>query len=154
MRRRSEMKHRRGEIRRPASVAVKSASTTCSATTRKGKPCPSRATVGAYCYWHSPDVTEAEKTAARRRGWAGAKRARMPLKFTPADFATEEGCRSMLEEAANLLRSGRLGVGACNALAKLAAVGLKASEIKIAGEIRALQAQMNESSGSSRRRRS
>jgi hypothetical protein len=40
----------------------------CLSLTKAGGPCPSSGLSDGYCYWHSPNVTEAQKTASRRRG--------------------------------------------------------------------------------------
>jgi hypothetical protein len=40
----------------------------CAGTTKAGAPCPSAGLRDGYCYWHSPNVTEAQKMASRRKG--------------------------------------------------------------------------------------
>jgi NAD(P)-dependent dehydrogenase (short-subunit alcohol dehydrogenase family) len=103
----------------------------CAGTTRDGKPCPAQAQTGAYCYWHNPEISEAEKNAARARGHRAAKQARLPLKFTKADYTSADGARKVLEEASDLVRSGKLPVSVANAVAKLAGIALKASEVAL-----------------------
>jgi len=125
----------------------------CAGTTTAGKPCPAQATTGSYCYWHNPAIPDAEKNAARSRGHRAAKQARLPLKFTKANFSTEEGVRGVLEEAADLVRAGRLPVSIANVVAKLAKTGMQAAELKLAEQIREMERRLKESGGSSRRRR-
>ena len=103
----------------------------CAGTTTAGEPCPAQATTGSYCYWHNPEISEAEKNAARARGHRLAKQARMPLKFTTADYSTADGARQVLEEASDLVRSGKLPVSVANAVARLAGTALKASEVAL-----------------------
>jgi hypothetical protein len=128
----------------------------CAGTTTEGKPCPAAATTGTYCYWHNPEIPEAEKNAARSRGQRAAQQARLPLEFTKADYSSEEGARKVLEEASDLVRQGKLPVSVANALAKLAGVALKASELRLAAQINALEARLREQAqgeGVRRRRR-
>jgi hypothetical protein len=111
----------------------------CLGTTRAGKPCPATGTVDGYCYWHSPKISEAAKNAARERGRRNGAKARLPLKFTPADFATEAGARKVLEETADFVRSGKIPNSTAQTIAKLAGVAARLAEMKAAEEIARLE---------------
>lgn len=130
---------RTGEIRGPATKPARAARTTCSGTTRAGKPCPAPATNGAWCYWHDPNVSDEVKRAARQRGRAAMVKARTPVSFTKADFSSEESARRVLEEAADLVRQGRLPVSVANAVTKMVAAAAKLGELKLAARLHELE---------------
>jgi hypothetical protein len=137
------MRRVRTDIPAPRSEKARAARNgRCAGTTRHGKPCPAQAQTGSYCYWHNPEISEAEKNAARARGHRAAKQARLPLKFTKADYSSEEGARQVLEEASDLVRSGKLPVSVANALAKLAGTALKASEVALGKRLAALESEL------------
>ena len=51
----------------------------CSATNASGQPCGAHASRGTeYCYWHDPEVPEAEKQAKRSKGGQRARYQRLP----------------------------------------------------------------------------
>jgi hypothetical protein len=136
----------RGEIRGVAPKASKAARTTCLGTTLAKKPCPAAATHEGYCYWHAPSVPEEEKRAARQRGRAAMVKARTPVKFLAADLSSEESARALVEETINLARAGMIRTSTANAVAKLVAVGLRASELRLAAQVAEIERRMKEQS--------
>jgi hypothetical protein len=48
-----------------------------------------------------------------------------------ADYGNVDTARQVLEETSDLVRAGKLSVSVANAVAKLASVGLKASEVAL-----------------------
>ena len=129
---------------RESARAQSAGNSRCRGTTKAGKPCPAAGTIAAsdgkrYCFFHDPDRSEAEKNAARVRGRKNAARARLPLRFTPADFATEAGARKVLEETADFVRSGKIPNSTAQTIAKLAGVAARLAEMKAAEEIARLE---------------
>lgn len=129
-------------LRHESARAQSAQNSRCHGTTKAGKPCPATGTVGGYCYWHSPTISEAAKQAARVRGHKNAAKARLPLKFTPADFATEAGARKVLEETADFVRSGKIPNSTAQTIAKLAGVAARLGELRAAEEIAKLQREL------------
>jgi hypothetical protein len=123
-----------GEIRDRARKGTKSAvndgRARCGEPTKDGSPCRGLATIAGKCPMHSPKVSEAEKKAWRQRGRMVQRAARFP-QFTKADFASAEGARAALEEAAVLVRAGKMPVSIVNVVAKIAGTALRASEVAL-----------------------
>jgi hypothetical protein len=105
-----------------------------------------------FCYFHDPAIPEWKKKAARARGHRAAKQARLPLKSVKADYSSADGARQVLEEASDLVRSGKLSVSVANAVAKLAGTALKASEVAIAKKIADIERTIREQAKRARHR--
>src|SRR5262245_24401263 len=142
---RDEMRRSGREMSARESAGARSArNALCAGTTKAGRPCPGAGTVEApdgkrYCYFHAPNISEAAKEAARERGRKHAAKARLPLKFTPAKFGDAEQTEKMLNEAADLVRAGKLPVSVANALTKIASAAAKLAEIRASEEIARLE---------------
>ncbi len=133
----------RGEIsgrsrRDPDRVENAASRARCTAKKTDGSPCRGIATVGEHCPIHSPQWSEAEKNVWRKRGRIAQQKAALAT-FPPCDFASEEGCRRALELAGDAVLKGRLPTSSANALAKLAAVGLKAAELGVARRLASIE---------------
>jgi hypothetical protein len=120
-----------GRARKAAESAPKAATRVrCAATKKDGSPCAGLATVGKHCPLHSPRWSEAEKQIWRKRGNLALQQQRRG-DFTKADFSSADGARAALEEAADLVRAGKMTVSVANAVSKLAGVALKVSEVAL-----------------------
>ena len=146
----TEMLQRASEA--PRAARKRGSRPSCGAETRAGGPCSAHATMpDGRCPHHTTTVSDKTKQTWRQRGNAASRRARMPVTFTPADFASEDGARKMLEEAANLVRAGKMPVSVANAVSKLAATALKAAELRHAEALAEVERRLRERGGSPRR---
>ena len=113
--------------------------------------CRGLATVdGTHCPMHSPKISDEVRTAWRQRGRMAQKEAKFPH-FTKADFSSAEGARAALEEAADLVRAGKMPVSVANAVSKLAGTALKASEVALAKRLAEIEAAVKEQAKQKRR---
>jgi len=145
----------RGEILAGAGEAAGSApkARRCGAPTVRGGVCTAAGNMAdGRCPHHTTTVSEKLKKAWRQRGHAASMRARMPATFTPADFASEEGARKVLEETANLVREGKLPVSVANAVSKIAGVAARLGELRLEEKLNELERQLAERGGAQRRR--
>jgi hypothetical protein len=71
------------------------------------------------------------------------KEARFP-QYTKANFASAEGARAALEEAADLVRAGKMPVSIANSVSRLAGVALKASEVALGKRLADLERELKE----------
>jgi hypothetical protein len=126
----------------------------CGAPTVRRGICTAPGTMpDGRCPHHSVTISEAQKRSWRQRGQKASMRARLPIEFAPADFSTEEGARRALEQAADLVRAGQMPTSVANALAKIAGVALKASELRLAAQVAEIERQLREQGAVPRRSR-
>lgn len=148
------MARREREFHGPAIAAVKTTTKRglCGATTKRGVTCPAPGSMpDARCPQHSTSVSEAQKTAWRKRGHKSLMQSREPVRFLAADLSSETSARALVEETINFARAGKIATSTANAVAKLVAVGLRASELKLAAQVAAMEKSMKEQ-GVGRRR--
>src|SRR5206468_10311784 len=107
----------------------------CTAIVRAtGALCTARPLAGSpHCYMHSKNsVVAAQRHLARVQGGLRTNRAAneaLAKALPPADLASAEGIRQLLQNAADAVRDGRIAPSVANSLAQLAGVSLRLVEL-------------------------
>ena len=107
--------------------------TNCTAITKEGKPCRAPALLGDNkCASHSerPEVKRGMELA-RLRGALSVALGKMPAEFRRPDFSRHEGIRAMIEDVAAATAQGAMAPSVAQALASLANVALRATELGV-----------------------
>jgi hypothetical protein len=103
----------------------------CEFTRHDGTRCKAQALTGStYCFFHSPDKSEARKEAGRRGGTRKRRPAGPQEAGTVADvpLASVADVVSLLGQTINQVRRGPFDVKAANAIGYLSGILLKALE--------------------------
>jgi hypothetical protein len=128
-----------------ADSAPRTSSSCRGVVVKTGKPCPATATTSGFCWYHDPNVSEAERQAARSRGHRSIAKARLPLKFTAASFGTADSARQILEEVSDQSRAGKLPVSVAKVVIAAVSAAARLGELALAAKVAELEAQMKAS---------
>lgn len=99
---------------------VKDDGETCGANAMQG---------GAYCYLHSPDISDDEKRASQSKGGANRALMTIPAPLPPMALNKPNDAIELIADTINRVRAGQLDVKIANCLGVLAGHLLKAFEV-------------------------
>ena len=117
---------------------------TCTATSKKGAPCPRQALDGRErCHLHDPEATRARAKLGGRPRATTSPRDAESLTVEP-DLRTHEGITRTLHDTAVALAQGRITAPGAGAMVRLCNVALESLDTQLRDDLEAVEAVLRE----------
>lgn len=118
-------------------TAVKS---TCQGTKKNGDPCGSPAAGDdGYCFWHSPNISHAQRHAAAAKGGLMCRPKVLPPTAADVRLSSPEACLELLQESVGQMRRGDIDIKVMNSIAYSVTAACRVWEVALSAKLNKLE---------------